>query len=252
MMRVETFTNTGPPRPMAATRAIQYGTTTIEYQLTFAPRKTLAIDVHPDLKVTVQAPEGSPLDAIDQKIRQRAPWIIRQQRRFETYLPQLPPRQYVSGETHRYLGRQYRLKVTPGETDQVKLTRGYFYIDVADPSDTEQVKQLLTDWYRRQAQRVFAERLDTCFARVRFLDLAYPELTIRQMEKRWGSCTPEGKITLNLKLIQVPKEYIDYVIIHELCHLKEHNHGTRFYDLLDRVSPNWRELRQQLNRCEVA
>jgi predicted metal-dependent hydrolase len=237
---------------MASTHKLQYGSTSIEYTLTYGARKTLAIDVHPNLRVTVQAPEDADLADIMARVRKKAPWILRQQRRFETYLPQLPPRQYVSGETHRYLGRQYRLKVMEDERDEVKLTRGYFYIKVPDKNDTEQVKALLTEWYRRRARRIFQERLEVCLAKVRFLELDYPDLTIRQMETRWGSCTPEGKIILNLKLIQVPKLYIDYVIMHELCHLKEHNHSRRYYDLLNRVMPDWREKRQKLNEFEVS
>lgn len=238
---------------MAITRSVQYGATTIEYDLTFSQRTTLAIDVHPDLSITVQAPQGSDLETIQQKVKKRAPWILRQQRKFETYLPQLPPRRYVSGETHRYLGKQYRLKVIENSSgDGVKLSRGYFYINVPDKDDTERVKTLLIDWYRRQARRIFRERLDACLAKVRFLELDYPELTIRQMETRWGSCTPEGKIILNLRLVQVPKLYIDYVIMHELCHLKEHNHSQRFYNLLNRVMPDWRAKREKLNTFEVS
>jgi predicted metal-dependent hydrolase len=139
-----------------------------------------------------------------------------------------------------------------GVAEGVKLTRGYFYINVQDKHDTERVQALLTEWYRRQAQQVFKERLDLCFAKLRFLDLDYPEWTIRQMQTRWGSCTPEGTIILNLKLIQAPKVYIDYVVMHELCHLKEPNHGARFYELLGHVMPDWRSKREQLNRCEVS
>jgi predicted metal-dependent hydrolase len=235
------------------THTIQYGHTTIEYTLTYGPRTTLAIDVHPGLRITVQAPEGTHLADIEAKVKKRAPWILRQLRRFETYLPKLPPRQYVSGETHRYLGRQYRLKVMAnGNAENVKLTRGYFYVDVHDKTDTERVKGLLTGWYRHQARRVFQERLDVCFTKLKFLKLDYPEWTIRQMESRWGSCTPEGKILLNLKLIQVSKVYIDYVVMHELCHLKEPHHGPRFYELLDRVMPDWRTKREKLNMCEVS
>ena len=238
---------------MTTKYSIQFGNSTIEYDLTFTPRKTLAIEVQPDLRVTVRAPEGANLAEIEAKVRKRAPWIFRQQRQFALYLPKLPPRQYVSGETHRYLGRQYRLKVIEnGPAETVKLTRGYFYIGVLDKGDPRRVERLLMAWYRCQARRIFQERLDLCLAKVRFLNLNYPELTIRQMQTRWGSCTPEGKIILNLKLIQVPKAYIDYVVMHELCHLKEHHHGRRFYELLNRVMPNWREQRKRLNAFEVS
>lgn len=237
---------------MTLTYSVQYGGTVISYEVSYAARQTLAIEVHPDLRVTVRAPEGSEPEAIRQKVKKRVPWILRQQRQFETYLPKLPPRQYVSGETHRYLGRQYRLKISQGEAEGVKLTTGFFLITLPDKSDTERVKTLLLDWYRQQAERVFRERLDACLTKLRFLQLAKPELEIRQMETRWGSCTPEGKILLNLRLMQVPKEYIDYVVMHELCHLKEHNHSRRFYELLNRVMPDWRAKRERLNILEVS
>jgi hypothetical protein len=238
---------------MTPTCTVQYGQTQIEYELIHSARKTLAIQVHPDLRVIVRSPNGVGRAEVEAVVKKRAPWILRQQRQFETYLPKLPPRQYVSGETHRYLGRQYRLKVEEnGRAEGVKLTRGYFYITVRDKGDAKRVKDLLTEWYRRQAGRVFKERLDACLARLRFLNLDYPQLTIRHMKSRWGSCTPAGKITLNLKLIQVPKDYIDYVMMHELCHLKEHNHSQQYYELLNRVMPDWRSKREKLNQVEVS
>jgi predicted metal-dependent hydrolase len=229
---------------------IQYGNTRIEFDLSYAARKTLAISVHPDLRVTVEAPDKSALDAIEQKVRKRARWILRQQRDFERYLPHLPPRQYVSGETHRYLGRQYRLKVERNNVEVVKLARGRIFINVIDPGDKARVKELLDGWYRRQAKRVFRERLDACYPRVQHLGIKYPELALRVMKSRWGSCTQSGRIILNVKLIQVPKEFIDYVVVHEMCHLKEHNHSRKYYDLMDRVMPDWKQHRDQLNRFD--
>ena len=122
---------------------VQYGDTTIEYILAYAPRKTLAISVAPDLSVSVTAPAETELEAIEAKVRQRAPWILRQQRELEQYLPATPPRQYVSGETHRYLGRQYRLKIIQNQPDFVKLARGWLYVDTADTHNTLHVKQLV-------------------------------------------------------------------------------------------------------------
>jgi predicted metal-dependent hydrolase len=235
---------------MTATHSVQYGDTTIHYNLTYAQRKTLAITVHPDLSVTVKAPQGTDLADIEAKVRKRAAWILQQQRDLERYLPHLPPRQYVSGETHRYLGRQYRLKVLEDGAESVKHGRSYIYISVQDKSDAERIKSLLDDWYRAHAKQVFAERLAACYPKVEHLGIAYPDLIIRVMKSRWGSSSPSGKIALNIKLIQVPKAYIDYVIFHELCHLKEPNHSQRYYELLDRVLPDWRDRREKLNSFE--
>lgn len=232
--------------------SVDYGTTTIQYHLSYSPRKTLAIDVHPDLTVSVVAPEGSELNEVAAVVKKRGSWILRQMREFETYLPHLPPRKYVSGETHRYLGKQYRLKVVEDDTEAVRLMRGRIFVHLSDSQNTSQIKQLLDSWYRVHAQRIFVERLEACFPRVAKYGVDYPDLEIRIMEKRWGSCTPQGKLLLNLRLIQVPKHLIDYVIMHELCHLKEHNHGSDFYALLNKTMPDWQSRRQQLNQMDVA
>ena len=226
---------------------VQYGATTIHYTLTYAQRKTLAISVAPDLSVAVSAPEHTSHDDIAARIRKRAPWILRQQRELERYLPQQPPRQYVSGETHRYLGRQYRLKVAEASNETVKLTRGWLYIYTERTSDTAHIKALLDEWYTKQAERVFHERLGAILPRFAHRGVAAPKLIIKTLEARWGSCSSAGVITLNLRLMQVPKQYIDYVIVHELAHLVEHNHSKRFYLLLDRVMPDWPERRMRLN-----
>jgi predicted metal-dependent hydrolase len=230
---------------------IQYGETTIAYELRYAPRRSLAISVAPDLQVSVIAPPDADLAVIAAKVRSRAAWIVRQQRELAQYLPRTPPRQYRSGETHRYLGRQYRLKVVEGAPESVRLTRGWLHMQVANKEHTERVKALLGGWYQTQAQRVFPERLAAMLPRFQPLGIsAPPALTIKPLRARWGSCSGAGTITLNLWLIQVPKHQIDYVIVHELCHLIEHNHSKRFYLLLDRVMPDWRERRAQLNLNE--
>lgn len=229
---------------------VQYGETTIEYDLTFASRKTLAINVHPDLRVSVTAPEGTEPEAVQSRVRKRASWILRQQQELELYLPQTPPRQYVSGETHYYLGRQYRLKVIQDDAEWVKLDRGHLYVRTTDKTDAAQVEALLDRWYMRQAWRVYHERLRELLPRFERFDLPEFELRIKKLEARWGSCTAGGIVTLNLRLIQVSKKYIDYVIVHELCHLIEHNHSKRFYLLLDHLLPDWRERRWELNASD--
>ncbi len=230
---------------------VQYGTTPIDYELTFSERKTLAIHVYPDGSVLVDAPPDSPLTDIEQKVLKRAGWILRQRREFQQYaVPRPLPRRFVSGEAYRYLGRQYRLKVVADTVERVRLSRGYLTVSLADTGDKARIAHLLDEWYRSHARRVFAERLAACFPRVESLGIAYPQLVIREMKSRWGSCTPGGRILLNLKLIQAPKDLIDYVVLHELCHLKEHNHSPAFYALLDRVLPDWKERRERLNGYE--
>ncbi len=231
---------------------LQYGHTKIIYQLTYTDRETLAIHVHPDTSVSVEAPFDSDFTEIEKRVRKRAAWIVRQQRNFRRFSVAFPPRQYVSGETHRYLGRQYLLKVIQIESGEetVRLDRERIYVSTRHKTDPTRVKKLLTEWYRSQARRVFTERVGEWFPRFERFGITRPQVVVRNMQSRWGSCTAGGKITLNLKLIQVPRPLIDYVIVHEMSHLVEHRHSQAFYKLLGRLMPDWEKRREKLNAFE--
>src|SRR5919109_1594604 len=138
---------------------IQYGTQTIDYQLERMPRKTLAISVHPDLSVIVKAPHETSMEEVNERVTRRAKWILNQKRRFEIFLPDVPPRKYVSGESHRFLGRQYRLKVIEiaSSEEQIKLTRQFLEVYTPDKNPSH-VRELVETWYRDQTNETFEER----------------------------------------------------------------------------------------------
>jgi predicted metal-dependent hydrolase len=226
---------------------LHYGGLVIPFFVQYRERKHLAITVHPEMKLEVAAPQGAALDQVLAKVEKRAKWIVRQWRFFEQYRPPQPGRRYVSGETHIYLGRQYRLKVQLGAPEGVKLIGRYLHVRTSNCETEERVQNLLENWYRIHAQRLFANRLQGCLEASRSLRLATPvNMIIRKMKKRWGSCTPAGNILLNLDLVKVPVHCIDYVIVHELCHLKAHNHGKEFYRLLVRCMPDWETRKKRL------
>ena len=231
---------------------LNYGTTVITYELNFTPRKSLAIHVHPDGHVSVEAPLDSDLAEIEQRIHKRAAWIIRQQRNFQRYSADFPPRQYVSGETHRFLGRQYRLKVNanPALPESVILDREYLTVTTRQKDNPAHTRQLVESWYRNQALTLFTERVAEWFPHFERQDAPRPAVTARQMRSRWNSCTAQGKITLNTKLIMVPKQLIDYVVVHEMCHLQEHHHGSQFQQLLSRIMPDWKERKEKLDQYD--
>jgi predicted metal-dependent hydrolase len=226
---------------------VKWGTTEIPYRYEFSRRKTISIQVHPDLSVLIKAPLGTTLETIRTFISRRGAWIKRSWRDFEQYLPKQPPRRYINGETHRYLGRQYRLKAIQGETNAVKCLRGYLWVETKEEPKPEKVKKLLDSWYRSHAKVIFEDRLISCLEKARKEKIPFPLLTIRTMVSRWGSASSSGRITLNLRLIMVPKECIDYVILHELCHLKIKHHGPQFWRLLERLMPDYEERRKKLN-----
>lgn len=230
---------------------ILYGNSVIEYSLKFENRKTLGIRVYPDKTVKVLAPLDSLIDQVRDKVKKRASWILRQQDFFLSFHPLTPPRKFISGETHLYLGKQYRLKLSESVNQDVKLRGGVLEVFVRDKNDKKTVERLLKSWYREKADQHF----EKIFLKNLILTKSFSKkpsgLKCRWMSKRWGSCDRNGVINLNLELIKAPKKCIEYVIVHELCHLKYHNHSRAFYELLGKVYPDWKETKNRLEKFMV-
>lgn len=229
--------------------SVQYGAVTIHYAVIRRDRKTLEIAVEPDSTVNVVAPMTAGPERIAQKVRKRAGWIVQQQRYFEQFKPRTPERRYVSGETHLYLGRQCRLRVVRAATSSVKLLRGFLVVQSPLPQDSAETKRLVELWYTQKAKVRFQERIDLC--RERFPQpkaITLNGVSLRLMQKRWGSMSPGRRLLLNLRLIQAPVDAIDYVITHELCHIFERDHSPRFYRLLARVMSDWEHRKAKMER----
>ena len=226
--------------------SVAHGKENIEFSLLHADRKTLEIAVHPDQAVVIKAPFRINIEEIQKLVVRRAGWIIRQRAFFRQFDPRTPERRYVGGETHLYLGRRYRLKIGSGNRDAVKLAKGYFEIEVKGDISPEKIKSLLEKWYRDRAAGRFHESFDRCWPHFVGARHAVPLIQIRRMRKRWGSLSANGRLTLNVDLIRAPRECIDYVIVHELSHLRYKNHGPEFYRFLDKVMPDWEKRKRRL------
>lgn len=232
-----------------STHTVAYGNAVIPFQLERRPRSTLAIEVHPDGQVQVIAPENADLEQINAKVIKRGAWILKQQQEFRSYPPPLTTREFVSGETYRYLGRQYRLKVIETDEERTRLWRAHIEVCTRQPNNREHVARHLRNWFRSNAQRVFQERYEYSRKLAKSHGIEHSGgFRLLRMEKRWGSCTPNGKLQLNPALVAASKDCIDYVITHELVHTIEHNHGPRFYKLLSEILPDWEVTRKKLNR----
>lgn len=234
---------------MAEQCSIQYGKSKIDFTVVRRKRATMEIAVEPDTSVVVAAPLRATVQDIEAKVRKRAAWVRRQQKFFSSYLPKTPERYYVPGETHLYLGRQYRLKVVHSAKTAVKLIRGFIVVYSQDPGDAEVTRMLVDLWYRERAHVKFEERLGINIDRFPDPKKYQPKgMIIRQLRQRWGSMSPSKRLLLNRRLIQAPVDAIDYVIIHELCHIDEPNHSTAFFELLDRILPDWRKRKERLEK----
>ncbi|MDX2246254.1 MAG: SprT family zinc-dependent metalloprotease [Bacteroidia bacterium] len=234
------------------TESIQFGSKTIEFLLEFSDRKSLGITVTPEMEVLVKAPTDTSLEKVKEKIKKKAPWIIKQQSFFLSFQPKTPKRKYVSGETHLYLGRQYRLKVISDKleenSEKVKLKGPFLEVYTCEKNRT---KELVEEWYWVRAKekiQKMAEELYNSFAQRHNLSLTSFHFSLRDMPTRWGSCTSKGKIILNPELIKAPKGCIEYVITHELCHLIHHNHTQKFLDLQTREMKDWEKWKMKLEK----
>lgn len=223
--------------------SIQFGSKEIQFTVSYSERKSLGITVTPDMEVLVKAPIDSEIDKIMAKVKKKAAWIIKQRSFFLSFQPKMAERRYVSGETHLYLGRQYRLQIIIGDKDAVKH-RGAF-IEVVT-KEKSKAGQLLKQWYRVKANEMFAIIAQPLVERFTKHHKEPSGLFIQDMPTRWGSCTTKGRIILNPELIKAPRRCIEYVIIHELCHLIHHDHTQKFIDLQTREMPDWEKWKNKL------
>lgn len=225
--------------------AIQFGSKQINFHLEYSDRKTLGITVKPDLSILVKAPLDTPLEKVEAKLRKKASWIIRQQSFFLTFHPKTPAKKFVGGETHLYLGRQYRLSIVQAKLESVKLKGKFIEVETLDKL---RVRQLVNDWYLSNARIRFRSIARPIIDRFKFYEVEPSSIVLREMPTRWGSCTPKGKIILNPELIKAPKGCIEYVIIHELCHLVHHDHTQRFIDLQTKEMKDWEKWKTKLEK----
>lgn len=239
-----------PIKPNSQTLSFRYGDEKIVFERVKRPQATgrVLIKVHPDCRVIVAAPEDADSEVVLAAVKKRGRWIYEQLRDFRKQLEHVTPRQYISGESHYYLGKQYLLKVmeAPRQVQGVKLLRGKIAVSVRRKSP-DKVKELLREWYKLRAKEVFARRLDAMLEQALWVN-GRPPLRILTMKTQWGSCSPNGGITLNPHLVKASRECIDYVILHELCHIAEHNHSERFYRLMGQVMPEWEKIKERLDK----
>ncbi len=222
-----------------------YENIAFDYYLILEERKTLAATVYPNQSVVVKAPLKADSGRINDFLIRKFRWILKQRRYFARFKSQTR-KQYVSGESFRYLGRSYKLLVRKATGEpRVSLQHGTLTVYSCFPQNRLITRKLLEGWYSAKTGKVFAERLALCFELFGYADV--PDLGVRKLKKRWGSYLEKPhRIILNQDLIQASKAQIDYVIIHELCHVKHKQHNKAFHALLKSKLPNWEKLKTEM------
>jgi predicted metal-dependent hydrolase len=235
-------------------RTVEIDGALLKYMLRLSERrrKTVAITVEPTGEVTVTAPVAASVEQIEGILNRKRGWVRGRVRR-ALALPLTPgPREWVSGETHWYLGRQYRLKVERGSPAKVRLGGRFFQVSVGDPTASDHVRRLMERWYLDHARAVFTWRLADLVRSTPRLELSGPPpLLVRRLRKRWGSCSPEGRVLMNVDAVKLPLGCVDYLLMHELCHLRVPHHGPEFWRLLSLCMPEWDRWRKRLDEAEI-
>lgn len=238
------------PSERTSQHRVVYGDEIIAFSLRRQPSRTasrLAIHVEPDGRVLVDAPDSAILADVLKAVKIRSRWISQHVVAARARMAHVLPREYVSGESLHYLGRRYRLKVIVDADVMVEARMRGGFITVTVPSHVPAtIKSALDGWYRQRARDVFADRLAIVAAPLRWIK-QLPPTRLQFMTVQWGSCSPAGRITLNPLLVKAPRECIDYVLLHELCHLLHHNHSPKFYQTLDQHMPRWRSIKEKLD-----
>ncbi len=227
----------------------RYGKTVLRYTILRSERESLRISVHPDRSIEAHAPLWASDEEVARRVRRRAAWIKRQLDFFLSFEPRHELKEYVPGETHRYLGRRYRIRWVPDQ-HQVKPTcrlRGAHFEVVAKARAG--IQPAIETWFAERAKVKLPELAAPWLALFEDLHRVQPkQLIVRPLTVRWGSCTPSGRVTLNRALIHHRRASIEYVIVHELCHLVEPNHTKAFWSLLTRMLPDWEQRKNKLER----
>lgn len=220
---------------------------TLGFRFIRSARRTIGLYVHRDGSVLVRAPLRSPFGEVCLFIRERWDWLQNHRARF---LREPPPRTLLfrDGEPVLHLGEELILRVQPAARMRALRRDGELHLAVPSqaPEDNSAIVAAVEAWQRREALKLFPGRLAACHGVMESLALPLPQLRVRKMRSRWGSCSRSAVVTLNLELIRMPLDCIDYVITHELCHLVEFNHSSRFYELQARFMPDWKERKGRL------
>ncbi|MBP0976041.1 MAG: M48 family metallopeptidase [Oscillospiraceae bacterium] len=230
-------------------RILQTASGALPYTFERKNIRNINLRIRPDGCVYVSAPEKAEIAAIERFLAAKTDYIRNAREKFAEQKAPSYEMQYVSGENVTLLGRNLRIQIVKDKQEFVGQDGIYVYIHVRRPDYYSRKKNLLNAWLNEQCTAVFTEIMQQAERRFAGYGVSMPKLRIRNMVSRWGSCQKDkGTIALNRRLIEAPKNCIEYVVIHEFCHLVHPNHSKQFYALLQVMLPDWRESKDLLEK----
>lgn len=234
-------------RHEAGKMKFEYGSETIEFTVEHSKRKSFRISVEPPDSVFVLAPVGTKNDEILKIVKTKAKWIEKKLREIKEAGIEKAHKEYASDETFMYLGRDCRLNVQMDESAKkpfAEFADGCFHVRT-NAKDETQLRKTMEDWYRKKTLDIVAERVG--FYQKHFV-LRPLEIKSKKQRSRWGSCSNAHRLNFNLKCSMAPMEIIDYIVVHEMCHMVHFNHSKEFWDMVEGIIPDYRKRREWLRK----
>jgi predicted metal-dependent hydrolase len=220
----------------------KFGTKDIEFEVQYSNRKTLAIEVEPSGEVNVVAPIGVSEEDIIKRVKSKATWIVQKQYEVRNINVNKINREAVSGESYLYLGRNYTLQLVLDDQSKeikVKLFRGKFIVTTYT-KDEDKIKASLEEWYREKAFQKVTERIkyySHCFNK------QPKSIKVKEQKKRWASCTSKDELLFNWRCAMAPAYIIDYIVVHEMCHMYHKDHSKEFWNMVSGIMPDYESRR---------
>jgi predicted metal-dependent hydrolase len=216
----------------------------IDYKVVFSKRRSISITVSPDKGVVVRAPYRASIKTIDKFVNDKADWIKKHTENYSGITRINHGKSYTDGEIQLFMGREYTLRISDSTQPFVNLHDNI--IEAGTGGNEGRVRMLLERWYMTEAEKIISAKMNEIISRYRDFEFSPSKLVVRKLKSRWGSCTLKGKVTISSELVKLGEHFTEYVIIHELCHLRYHNHGKEFYKLLGELVPDYKTVRKNL------
>ncbi len=222
----------------------------INYNLTLKNVKNINLRIKSDSSINVSAPQYADISKIDAFVISKKEYIFSSVKQYENSQEFKPnPKRYVSGESFRILGTDLQLKVIEDNNEEVYRDGVYLYLKVRNKNNFKRKQRMINEWTKSETERIYTEIASEVYKNFVKNNVPFPTIKIRNMSKRWGSCQVNKRvININSKLIEAPRNCIEYVFVHEFCHFVHSNHSKNFYTLLQTMLPDWKERKKLLEK----
>ena len=220
----------------------------LNYKVFYSARRSIGINVSPDRGVTVRAPYGTSMRTIERIVESKSDWIRKHLEKNKNIKRLNGNSSLHDGSIIFYRGKEYTLRLKKASDNKIVVTDAVIELSTLYPEDANIIRNIIRKWYISEASEHFSVRLKELLDKYQGYRFSPTALVIKTMKRRWGSCSSQGRITLNSELIKLDDIFTEYVILHELCHLYHPNHGKEFYRLLGEVYPGWKTVRKELGK----